>query len=346
MNDDGEIVLEELVFLGDKHTISSARVLRDDGAMIAPVTIARTGIMLYKASELGDLFKDREPNSIVRVMTTPEVLFDAATIESCRSIPLTITHPKDDVDIKNTKELQKGFLEGMPVPDGTALAGYVVVNDADAIKLVDSGVDQISLGHKSKLERVEGKEWDAEKTTIVANHIAIVRRGRAQTTRIGDSGEEINIVDQATYDALEAKKDALDVQVVELTQKLADAEATRLTDEAINKIVDERAKARLALLVEVAKLGDEFSTEDFSSKSEIEIKRIVVNKLNDKDFKDKSDEYITGRFDDAIERLSDVTLSDALSASILNDSEKAAKEKEASPVDEAKARRKERLEKV
>lgn len=340
LNDSGEHVLEELTLLGDRSTISSARILRDTGEMIAPVTIARTGVMLYKAKELGGLFADRDPESIVRVMTKPEVLFDSATIEACRSIPLTVEHPADDVNIGNNKTLQKGFLEGVPYADGSALAGHVVINDSGAINLVDSGIDQISLGHKSKLVRVDDNaDYDCEKTTIVPNHIAIVRRGRAQTTRIGDSGEEISIVDADVHAVTVAERDAALEKVSTLEAKLADAQAAVLSEADVTKLVEERAKARLDLLTQVATLGDSMKALDFTGKTESEIKRMVVCALSDKDLSDKSDIYIDTRFEIALEDSDEniVNLSDALSKSLQTPEEKT--EKKPSVAEEALARR-------
>lgn len=335
-----EDTVGEVVLLTDKATLTTRR-LRDSGELLAECTIARTGIMLYKAKELGEIAKHLDPEKICRVRTKPEVLFDEATIEGCRSIPVTIGHPKDDVSISNNKELQKGFIEGRPVPDGSFLAATLVLNDADAIRLVDSGVDQISLGHNARLEVSTDDEADFDKVKIVPNHAAIVRRGRAQTTRIGDSGEEIAIVDKATFDIVEAERDDALSKIGVLEQKLADAEAAKLSDEAINAEVEKRCVARTNLLIEVAKLGDSVDGLDFSGKSEIEIKRLVVNKLHDKDFSDKSNDYIEARFDAALEDSSSVTLGDALNQSILHDSDEDAQQKKRKPsiVDEALARR-------
>lgn len=341
-----EDTVGEVVLLNDKATLTTRR-LRDTGEMIAECTIARTGIMLYKAKELGDVAKHLPPEQICRVRTKPEVLFDEATIEGCRSIPVTIGHPKDDVNVKNNKELQKGFIEGRPYADGSFLAASLVLNDAQAIALVDSGTDQISLGHNALLAACEDGEADFDKVKIVPNHAAIVVRGRAQTTRIGDSGEEIAIVDKATFDVVEAERDDALVKIGVLEQKLADAENARLSDEAINAEVEKRCAARTALLIEVAKLGDSVDDLDFAGKSEMEIKRMVVNKLHDKDFSDKSDDYIDARFDAAIEDSSSITLSDALNQSILHDSEedRKGKERKLSPSEEAYNRRQERLNK-
>lgn len=336
---DEESVESELVLFEDRQTIQSARVLRDSGEMIAPVTIARTGVMLYKAKELGTQFADLAPESIVRVMTPPEVLFDAATIELCRSAPVTIGHPKEDVNLSNNKQLQKGFIEGIPIADGSFLTGYVVLNDTNAIKLVDSGVDQTSWGHTAMVERRAGDGYDAVKTKITSvNHLAIVQRGRAQTTRIGDSGEEIQLVDKAMLDTVEAERDILSGKVEDLTQKLANAAASKLSDEQINSIVEERVKSRTDLLMEVARLGD-CSALDFAGKSEQEIKRMVVSKLRDADVSAKSDDYVNAIFEIALEDAGEVTLSDALSLSILNDDKAQKEAKKPNARDEAAARR-------
>ena len=332
-----------VVMFADRQTIQSARVLRDSGEMIAPVTIARTGDMLYKAKELGPDFADLPPDQVVRVNTPAEVLFDEATINLCRSMAVTVGHPAKDIDLSNNKELQKGFLEGAPSADGSHLSGYVVLNDAATIKLVDSGVDQTSWGHDAVLKRVEENGIvSAVKTKITAvNHLAIVRRGRAQTTRIGDSGEEIEIVDKATFDSVEAERDDALAKIGVLTQKLSDAASAKLSDEEIQNIVDERVVARTELLIEVAKLGDEYVKMDFKGKSESEIKREVVSKLHDKDFSDKSDDYIAARFDTALEDCESVSLSDALNQSVVDAANKAAQSQERKPNarDEALARR-------
>lgn len=345
LNDEATVEAD-VVLLNDKATLTTRR-LRDSGEMIAECTIARAGIMLYKAKELGAVAKHLDPEKICRVRTKPEVLFDEATIEGCRSIPVTIGHPKDDVNIKNNKELQKGFIEGRPTADGSFLSASIVLNDEQAIRLVDSGVDQTSLGHNAALEVCTDGEADFDKVKIIPNHVAIVVRGRAQTTRIGDSGEEIAIVDKATFDVVEAERDAALDKINVLTQKLADAETAKLSDEAIQAIVEERVTSRTNLLIDVAKLGDEFVKMDFNGKSEKEIKLAVVNKLHDKDFNDKSDDYINARFDAALEDCETVSLSDALNASVLAASQESAKDKERKPSkrEEALARRAERFNK-
>ena len=291
----------------------SERKFKDSGAMIAPCTIARTGIMQYRASECGALFADRDPNSIVKVATLEADLFCKDSIESYRSAPITIDHPDEDVSIDNSKDLQKGNLDGVPLADGNMLAGHIVINDAEALELIDTGVSQLSSGHTCTLVLADkGLEYDAYKTNIKANHIAIVESGRAGSAKIADeaitlSDAEIKLADtekklvEAEAKVADSIKD-LDVATAKLEaaldkvalsdKALADATA-KFDDAAIDKLVTKR----LAFVTEVATLSD----MDVTGLSIIDAKRAVVAELRDKSMEDKSVAYVECAYDIALE---------------------------------------------
>jgi len=386
---DSDEVSEELSTIGDTLTIPTQRTFRDSGEMIAPCTIARTGVMEYRAKDLGGLFADRNPMDIIKVMTTAEELFAADSLESYRSCPLTLNHPRNnkgaqiDVTLENNKELQKGMLEGLPFRDeNDELAGTVVFNDQETIGLIDDGYDQLSSGHKAVVVRVNGKEWDAEKTKIRANHIAVVKKGRAGTARIADE-DDINIDDktvitdddssykdlsklQAAYDELKIKNAKLLVEheasltkladsveeisslntkltdsgskIKNLEVSLSDEKAKNISDDEMQRRVNEKAAGRLKLLTQIAKLGDVFEDLEIADKSDTDIKREVLSKLRDEDFSSKTDVYVDARFDAALEDSAEITLSDALNTSILS-GKSTEREVYVSPAEEAKQRR-------
>mgnify|MGYP001577997798 FL=1 len=89
----------------DKLHMPTQRKFKMSGQMIAPCSIARTGVMEYKAKDCGEQFKDLDPESMVKIMTLAEDLFDEASIESYRSAPFTVGHPLKDVDTENAKDL-------------------------------------------------------------------------------------------------------------------------------------------------------------------------------------------------------------------------------------------------
>ena len=295
----------------------SERKFKDSGAMVAPCTIARTGIMQYRASECGAMFADRDPNSIVKIATLETDLFDKDSIESYRSAPITVNHPEVDVDISNAKELQKGNLDSVPFADGNQLSGTIVINDADTLKLIDGGLDQLSSGHTCTLVLAdEGQEYDAFKTNIRANHVALVESGRAGTARIADEATETltkltdtetkladtetKLADTETKLAdVKRNKEVISAKLEATQEKLADTEKLlkeaelKVSDEAIDKLVD----TRLTFVKEVATLSD----MDITGMSIAEAKRKVVAQLLDKDISNKSDTYVEARFEIALE---------------------------------------------
>lgn len=320
------------VLFKDKLNIPTQRKFKDSGQMIAPCSIARTGVMSYLAKECGEMFKDRDPMSIVKIATLAEDLFCKDSMESYRAAPITIGHPEDDVSTENAKELVKGMLEGTPTKDGELLAGTLVMNDADAITVIQHESSQLSSGHTARLVLCDAAAvgYDAKKTNIRCNHIAIVQRGRA--------GSEVRIADEAPVVEEEAfvepvvgedgvvvpavvvapvvpvepvepvvavvveeevkVADAalLQVEVAQLTVKLEDAcaELAELKLRDIDTLVEER----MEFVSKVLTLADSI---DVKGKSTAELKREVVAKCRDMDVTDKSDAYIDARFEVLLE---------------------------------------------
>lgn len=321
------------VLFQDKLNIPTQRKFKDSGQMIAPCSIARTGVMSYLAKECGDAFKDRDPMSIVKIATLAEDLFCKDSIESYRSAPITVGHPEDDVNTENSKDLVKGMLEGLPLRDGELLSATLVLNDADAISITKQSDSQLSSGHTARLVLCDAAVtgYDAKKTHIRCNHVAIVPRGRAGTdVRIADAdavaeevfvepvfdaeGNEVKpvevpaavvpavVVEPVAAEVVEpvavALGDAtvLAIEVAQLTVKLEDAQAEIKTLKLID--IDTLVQERLELVSNVLKLADGIVVV---GKSEMELKREVVAKCRDSDMTGKSDAYIEARYEVLLE---------------------------------------------
>jgi len=293
----------------DRLELPTQRKFLDSGQMVAPCSIARTGIMYYKAKECGALFNDRDPDSIVKVMTRGEQLFAKDSLDSYFSAPITIGHPGEDVTVANTKELRKGHLDGTPFEDGQQLSGVLVLDDAEAIGLVESGTVELSSGHTCNLVLADANvDWDAEKVEIKANHIALVNKGRAGSARIADEENimeleelKIKLADEEKVSA-EAKVKVVDLETEIATAKGELAQALRDLDEANSKIVDEQTiesmiENRVKFVKEISKLSD----MDVSGMSEVEAKRAAVEDVLKVELKDKSDQYIEVRYEILLE---------------------------------------------
>ena len=321
------------VLFQDKLNIPTQRKFKDSGQMIAPCSIARTGVMSYLAKECGDAFKDRDPMSIVKIATLAEDLFCKDSIESYRSAPITVGHPEDDVNTENSKDLVKGMLEGLPLRDGELLSATLVLNDADAISITKQSDSQLSSGHTARLVLCDAAVtgYDAKKTHIRCNHVAIVPRGRAGSeVRIADAdavaeevfvepvfdaeGNEVKpvevpaavvpdvVVEPVAAEVVEpvavalGDAAALAIEVAQLTVKLEDAQAEIKTLKLID--IDTLVQERLELVSNVLKLADGIVVV---GKSAMELKREVVAKCRDSDMTGKSDAYIEARYEVLLE---------------------------------------------
>ncbi len=321
------------VLFQDKLNIPTQRKFKDSGQMIAPCSIARTGVMSYLAKECGDAFKDRDPMSIVKIATLAEDLFCKDSIESYRSAPITVGHPEDDVNTENSKDLVKGMLEGLPLRDGELLSATLVLNDADAISITKQSDSQLSSGHTARLVLCDAAVtgYDAKKTHIRCNHVAIVSRGRAGAeVRIADAdavaeegfvepvfdaeGNEVKpvevpaavvpavVVEPVVAEVVEpvavtlGDAAALAIEVAQLTVKLEDAQAEIKTLKLID--IDTLVQERLELVSNVLKLADGIVV---TGKSAMELKREVVAKCRDADMTGKSDAYIEARYEVLLE---------------------------------------------
>lgn len=321
------------VLFQDKLNIPTQRKFKDSGQMIAPCSIARTGVMSYLAKECGDAFKDRDPMSIVKIATLAEDLFCKDSIESYRSAPITVGHPEDDVNTENSKDLVKGMLEGLPLRDGELLSATLVLNDADAISITKQSDSQLSSGHTARLVLCDAAVtgYDAKKTHIRCNHVAIVSRGRAGSeVRIADAaavaeegfvepvfdaeGNEVKpvevpaavvpdvVVEPVAAEVVEpvavalGDAAALAIEVAQLTVKLEDAQAEIKSLKLID--IDTLVQERLELVSNVLKLADGIVVV---GKSAMELKREVVAKCRDADMTGKSDAYIEARYEVLLE---------------------------------------------
>lgn len=153
--------------------ILDAKNKTPQGFLRVPARLTRTGIFLYR----------RADGTMRRELRLPEHVFDAASMASFSLAPLTLDHPPEPVTPDNVAKYRVGTVGENIRRDGDYMATTVVIENADAIKAVESGKRELSNGYECVLDETPG-EWNGEKydaiqTAIVANHSAIVQQGRA-----------------------------------------------------------------------------------------------------------------------------------------------------------------------
>lgn len=170
--------------------IGGKRKLTDEGFLIVPARIARTGIQEYRAIELG---LDGDPMRIVRVYRSPDEVFNPDSMASFENKPMTDNHPDFGVDSASWKELAVGFARDIG-RDGIFLTANLVVTDAEAIKKIEKdGKVELSNGYNAEYDWTpgvtpDGEYYDGQQRNIRGNHIALVDAARCGSAcRVSDN---------------------------------------------------------------------------------------------------------------------------------------------------------------
>jgi hypothetical protein len=176
------------MFLSDKLTIDARRRTRD-GYMVVSARVAQfDNVQLYAGSEVG-----RPEKSVVRVYRPRSEVTDDATMHSFGHRPVTIGHPSEHVTAATWRDVAKGWTDGDVQEEGKFIRVNMLLADAEAIKQVEDGTRELSMGYDCSLEWTagttpSGEAYDAIQRGIRSNHVAIVAAARGgPELRIGDS---------------------------------------------------------------------------------------------------------------------------------------------------------------
>jgi hypothetical protein len=248
----------------------SSRTITDEGYLIAPGVLARTGVQTYQARELGLDGGDKP----VRLYRPPEEVFAADSVTSFEGKPITMDHPPTDVVADNWKKYAVGDVRDVKHDNGL-MTGTLVIRDKAAVRAVLDGKCALSNGYSFDFDPTPGKApdgsaYDAVQRQVRGNHTAIVDTARGgPACRIGDhepgdrpmamiklaldgisielEETQASIVQKLVGDAKKAEKTASDA-VVGAEKRAGDAEAALKTaTEAATKAAADSA-ARIAEL--------------------------------------------------------------------------------------------------
>ncbi len=220
-----------------------------------PATVARSNVMAYNLAGRGS----------VRMYTPPEVIEDA--LPSLLDAPVTLKHPPQFVDASSHEKYSRGHVRADAAFDGEYLRSTLVVQGADLIQAIDAGMREVSAGYRYWADFTpgvtpKGEAYDAIRTKVEYNHVAVVPAGRAgHTVCLALDSSEIPSMDevavkisgqevaadkaQAAVDALEAKLAATEARIAELQTKLTVAEG-KASDAAIDAAVEAKLAAKAA----------------------------------------------------------------------------------------------------
>jgi uncharacterized protein len=207
------------------------------GNVIGVARAARTGIQVYAGYEVG-----KPELRQVRLYRPESEVFSRDSMRTFAGVPVCIDHPAEAVTPDNWKDHAVGETESDGiVRDGEVVKVPFIVRDAQAIKDIEDGKHEVSMGYSSMLEFIAGQTptgeaYDAIQRTIRINHLAIVDKARGgPTLRIADTKQEKTV---------ETKTVLVDGLSVETTPagETAIVKLIRERDEARAKISDAEAK--------------------------------------------------------------------------------------------------------
>lgn len=312
------------ITINDRQTyaINSQRVYTDEGFLRVPGYASRTGIQTYLASELG---LPGDPNRLVGVYRPPEEVFADDSLNTFLGIDITDDHPSTLVNKDNYRSLTVGVVTSKGRQENDHVVVDLLIKDKDAIRKVESGKGELSVGYTAMYDSVEGNpDYEFVQRAIRCNHLAICQRGRAGTARIFDnetggfkmpvnitldSGRVIDVADAANAQLV---ADAFDRH----EKRVKDAEAARDTAQALydaaqeqvkelqQKCSDEAIIARVQELTKVTTLARKVAGDAFKcdSMDTVEIQRAALSvKRPSVDWSAKSAAYVQAAFDMASE---------------------------------------------
>ena len=284
-------------------------ITTEQGYLRADAWLTRAGVFTYQNAD-GSLRREYRPESEV---------FDAASMSTLVLSTLTHEHPPEFLDPTNNRNFAIGKVGQDISRDGRWLRGTVQVDDANALKAIQSGKIELSCGYSVDYDPTpgvtpEGLSYDGVQKNIRYNHLSLVTKGRAtdgseraalkldaateqKTMNLKIAGEQHEL-DEAVGAAVERERSAVQAKLDTLQSKLDEAlEQNKRDMEASIKAIDAAVKARVALEVEARKHGVE--TTD---KTDREIREAVIMKLQPSAKLDgRDDTYVAARFDSELD---------------------------------------------
>jgi Uncharacterized protein conserved in bacteria len=296
-----------------------------EGYIKGTAIVTRTGIFKYVDNQ----------GNIRLELRHPEDVLEEDSLESLKQIPITVEHPTVLVDSSNVKQLGVGLTGETVKIDGENIKTTVTITAIEGVEAINSGKEELSLGYTLDLEEEEGiyngQPYTHRQKNIRYNHLAIVERGRAGANarlnfdsfecgmivdeniiherenmvkiNIDNVDVEVNEAVKKAYDSLNARLDSATAETEALKAKLDEKEEELKKAKEINSdsAISEKAKARVEL---IAKAGKVVNIDGLYDLSDREIKLSVIKSRYDSlDLTDKSDDYVSARFDAICEAL-------------------------------------------
>ncbi len=290
----------------------------EEGYLKGEATVSRTGVFRYINPDGTERLELRHPDDIL----LPE------SLDTLKSIPITVDHPRVLVNSSNINNLAVGMTGETIKLDGEEIRISLAITHPEGLKAIDKGKRELSMGYTLELIREDGvyngERYTHRQKNVKYNHLAIVEKARAgRCARINTDGvieiiihednmEEVKTL-QKRIDTLEEEKNELQKQakIQTETQVRQDEylngliyqlkeENKKLKEQRTDELIAIEAKKRVKLLNKVSKF---INLDAVIDKSECEIMELVIKASNPNiNLDGRADDYIQGIFDMLLEQ--------------------------------------------
>ena len=320
---------KEILTMDGYHSVRFPKIKKNiDGILKGEAVVTKTGVFPYL---------DKNGN-VIHQLRHPDDVFSQDSLDSLKLIPITIEHPDCVVTSENAGKLTIGTTGDNVKTENNKVICSLSVFNKDGINAIKAGKKELSLGYRHNLIKEEGefmgKKYTHRQINIEYNHLALVDKGRVgpeARLNLDSMNAMIQIIeeDQMENEEIEknnTKKDIIDgnnnqkkddflSKLDEIKLEISNhlkSEISNILNEFksinsnqiekiatdsndINKLAQERAK--------ILNLASEFfSIDSLYEKTNREIKEMIIkSKVLDFTCDSKSDEYISGIFDNLIE---------------------------------------------
>lgn len=164
--------------------ISDVAVNHNGFAIFKNVKIANSGnIQEYMYWELPNLPEELVNKEVIRIFRPKKEV--KKSVDSFSFLAITDDHPYESVTNKNFKDFAVGLSTEAKFKDNHIVASSIIITDSDSIVSIQSASEpmELSVGYSADViyeagKTKDGDEYDGYFTNIVANHVALVEKGR------------------------------------------------------------------------------------------------------------------------------------------------------------------------
>jgi len=184
------------MLITDRLTIDGKPRKTTEGFLVTEVRVARTGIQHYTGREADPQNENgmRDAASVAIYRDEAEV-FSTDSMQSFSMVDITVDHPPEAVTADNWRRYSVGVTGEHIARDGEYIRIPMMLKDADAIRAVEAGKRELSVGYSTKLVWTkgitpDGLHYDAKQTIIRANiHIICCMRAKTQYVTNQENGK-------------------------------------------------------------------------------------------------------------------------------------------------------------